>query len=130
MVGRSPCPLHDHSRADLAKLRPDAGLRLPTLAEMARIKAWLLAIRFTVRDYLDTVVLFPGGSAAAGRRRAVGCAAGSQGAFAKPLKGFIQKKSKHGIATPRVDLDLIERRLKRAREDYDQWSRSANLRSR
>jgi hypothetical protein len=33
------------------------GLRLPTLAEMARIKAWLLATRYTVRDYLDTVVL-------------------------------------------------------------------------
>lgn len=35
-----------------------AGLRVPTLAEMARIKAWLLATRYTVRDYLDTVVLF------------------------------------------------------------------------
>ena len=34
-----------------------AGLRVPTLAEMARIKAWLLATRDTVRDYLDTVVL-------------------------------------------------------------------------
>ena len=34
------------------------GLRVPTLAEMARIKAWLLATRDTVRDYLDTVVLF------------------------------------------------------------------------
>lgn len=33
------------------------GLRVPTLAEMARIKAWLLATRFTTRDYLDTVVL-------------------------------------------------------------------------
>ena len=33
------------------------GLRVPTLAEMARIKAWLLATRRTVRDYLDTVVL-------------------------------------------------------------------------
>ena len=33
------------------------GLRVPTLAEMARIKAWLLATRDTVRDYLDTVVL-------------------------------------------------------------------------
>jgi len=33
------------------------GLRVPTLAEMARIKAWLLATRSTVRDYLDTVVL-------------------------------------------------------------------------
>lgn len=27
------------------------------MAEMARIKAWLLATRHTVRDYLDTVVL-------------------------------------------------------------------------
>lgn len=35
-----------------------AGLRVPTLAEMARIKAWLLATRRTVRDYLDTIVLF------------------------------------------------------------------------
>ncbi|MHC4925113.1 MAG: hypothetical protein ACYTG4_13740 [Planctomycetota bacterium] len=35
-----------------------AGLRVPTLAEMARIKAWLLAVRLTTRDYLDTVVLF------------------------------------------------------------------------
>jgi hypothetical protein len=34
-----------------------AGLRVPTLAEVARIKAWLLATRNTVRDYLDTVVL-------------------------------------------------------------------------
>jgi len=35
-----------------------AGLQVPTLAEMARIKSWLLATRFTVRDYLDTVVLY------------------------------------------------------------------------
>ncbi len=34
-----------------------AGLRVPTLPEMARVKAWLLATRHTVRDYLDTVVL-------------------------------------------------------------------------
>jgi hypothetical protein len=33
------------------------GLKVPTLAEMARVKAWLLATRHTVRDYLDTVVL-------------------------------------------------------------------------
>jgi hypothetical protein len=37
-----------------------SGLRVPTLAEMARIKAWLLATRHTVRDYLDTVVLLEG----------------------------------------------------------------------
>ena len=33
------------------------GIRVPTLAEMARIKAWLVVTRNTVRDYLDTVVL-------------------------------------------------------------------------
>lgn len=33
------------------------GLVVPTLAEMARVKAWLLATRNTVRDYLDLVVL-------------------------------------------------------------------------
>lgn len=36
-----------------------------------------------------------------------------------------QKKSKRGIATPRVELETIERRLRRAQEDYEQWSRSA-----
>ena len=34
-----------------------SGLTVPTLPEMARIKAWLLVTRHTVRDYLDTVVL-------------------------------------------------------------------------
>src|SRR6266700_985546 len=34
-----------------------------------------------------------------------------------------QKEAKRGVATPKADLDLIGRRLKRAREDYDQWSR-------
>jgi hypothetical protein len=33
------------------------GLRVPTLAEMARVKGFLLVARHTVRDYLDTVVL-------------------------------------------------------------------------
>ncbi len=34
-----------------------------------------------------------------------------------------QKKSKHGIATPKAELNLIEQRLKRAKEDYEQWRR-------
>jgi phage-related protein len=32
-----------------------------------------------------------------------------------------QKKSKRGIATPKAELDLIDRRFKQAREDYEQW---------
>lgn len=41
-----------------------------------------------------------------------------------------QKKSKRGIATLKTELDLIEQRLKRAREDYEQWSRSEKPKSR
>jgi len=41
-----------------------------------------------------------------------------------------QKKSKRGIATPNAELDLIERRLKRAREDYQQWSKNEKPKSR
>jgi phage-related protein len=41
-----------------------------------------------------------------------------------------QKKSKRGVATPKAELDLIGQRLKRAREDYEQWTKSAKPRSR
>jgi phage-related protein len=41
-----------------------------------------------------------------------------------------QKKSKRGAATPKAELDLIDQRLKRAREDYEQWSKSDKPRSR
>jgi phage-related protein len=34
-----------------------------------------------------------------------------------------QKKSKRGTATPRAELDLIKQRLRRAKEDYEQWSK-------
>ena len=36
-----------------------------------------------------------------------------------------QKKSKRGIATPKTELDMIDRRLKRAKEDYEEWLPSA-----
>jgi phage-related protein len=39
------------------------------------------------------------------------------------LQAF-QKKSKRGVATPKAELDLIGQRLKRAREDYEQWSKN------
>jgi phage-related protein len=35
-----------------------------------------------------------------------------------------QKKSRRGIATPKGEMALIERRLRRAKEDYVQWSKS------
>lgn len=41
-----------------------------------------------------------------------------------------QKKSKHGIATPKTELETIERRLKRAKEDYEEWRRNEKSKSR
>jgi phage-related protein len=41
-----------------------------------------------------------------------------------------QKKSRRGIATPRAELGLIAQRLKRAKEDYELWSRTEKSRSR
>jgi phage-related protein len=41
-----------------------------------------------------------------------------------------QKKSKRGAATPKAELDLIDHRLKRAKEDYEQWSKSEKPKSR
>jgi phage-related protein len=40
-----------------------------------------------------------------------------------------QKKSKRGIVTPKAELHLIAQRLKRAKEDYDQWLRSEKWKS-
>jgi phage-related protein len=41
-----------------------------------------------------------------------------------------QKKSKRGGATPKAELDLIDQRLKRAKEDCEQWSKSEKPTSR
>jgi phage-related protein len=41
-----------------------------------------------------------------------------------------QKKSRRGNSTPKTDLDLIRQRHRQAREDYEEWSRSAQPRSR
>jgi phage-related protein len=41
-----------------------------------------------------------------------------------------QKKSKQGVATPKAELDLVDQRLTRAREDYEKWSKSVKPRSR
>jgi phage-related protein len=41
-----------------------------------------------------------------------------------------QKKAKRGIATPKAELALIDQRLKRAKEDYEQWSKDKKPKSR
>jgi hypothetical protein len=68
------------------------GLRVPTLAEMARIKAWLLATRHTVRDYLDTVVLLERlGEAAALRALGPFDEIYRQAATASPLAEVVER---------------------------------------
>lgn len=41
-----------------------------------------------------------------------------------------QKKSKSGIATPKPEMELIERRLRRAGEDYERWLKETSTTSR
>ena len=41
-----------------------------------------------------------------------------------------QKKSRRGAATPKAELDVIGQRLKRAREDYERWTKGENPTSR
>ncbi len=36
----------------------------------------------------------------------------------------LRKKSKRGIATPKAEIETIQQRLKRAKEDYEQWTRN------
>jgi phage-related protein len=36
-----------------------------------------------------------------------------------------QKKSKRGIATPKSEIEKIEQRLKRAKEEYESWQKGA-----
>jgi phage-related protein len=38
-----------------------------------------------------------------------------------PVLHCFQKKSKSGIATPKPDLDLINTRLKAAKQDFEVW---------
>lgn len=40
-----------------------------------------------------------------------------------------QKKSKRGIETPKAEIEVIDLRLKRAKEEYEQWQKSEKKKS-
>ena len=96
------------------------GLRVPTLAEMARIKAWLLATRHMLRDYLDTVVLLErlgeGNVAAALRpfdeiyRQETG---------ASPLAEVVERLA---AATPKDVAEIDLRRYRGLRAPWNDWA--------
>lgn len=81
------------------------GLRVPTLAEMARVKAWLLVMRHTVRDYLDTVVLLERLGSAVPEAFASFDSLYAQESGASPLVEAVERL---GAADPgdRADVDL------------------------
>ncbi len=96
-----------------------AGLRVPTLAEMARIKAWLLATRHMVRDYLDTVVLFerlgePGVVAALTSFDDIY----RQPTAASPLAEVVERLA---AATPRDVADIDLKRYRGLQPPWNDW---------
>jgi hypothetical protein len=100
------------------------GLRVPTLAEMARVKAWLLATRHTVRDYLDTVVLLERlGAANVNAAFASFDEIYAQESGASPLVEVVERL---GVADPsdRTDVDLAT--YKGLVAPWNDWSHLAD----
>jgi hypothetical protein len=96
-----------------------SGLCVPTLPEMARIKAWLLATRHTVRDYLDTVVLLER-LGEAGVREAMKSfdAFYQQANDSSPLSEVIERLA---AAAPKDIADIDLRRYRGLRAPWNDW---------
>jgi hypothetical protein len=77
---------------------------VPTLPEMARIKAWLLAIRNTVRDYLDLVVLLE----RLGDESAVAALSSLDGLYPQPQASATAEVIERLAAAAPMDLAEIE----------------------
>ena len=100
-----------------------AGLRVPTLPEMARIKAWLLVTRNTVRDYLDTVVLCER-LGEAGVTEAMGSfdAIYQQPTQASPLAEVVERLA---AAAPRDVTEVNLRRYRALQPPWTDWTHLA-----
>lgn len=79
-------------------------LQVPTLPEMARIKAWLLATRSTVRDYLDLVVLLE----RLGDRGAVEALRSLDSLYPQPGSSVVVEVADRLAAAAPVDLAEVE----------------------
>ena len=100
-----------------------SGLRVPTLGEMARIKAWLLATRHTVRDYLDTVVLLErlGESGVSEAMKSLD-EIYRQPNGASPLSEVVERLA---AATPKDIADIDLRRYRGLRPPWNDWHHTA-----
>ncbi len=99
------------------------GLRVPTLAEMARIKAWLLATRLTTRDYLDLVVLLE----RLGEGKSENALASLDELYPQPNQASVLAEvvERLGAARP-VDLTAVDLESYRALEaPWNDWSHVA-----
>jgi len=100
-----------------------SGLRVPTLEEMARIKAWLLAIRHTVRDYLDTVVLLERlGETGVPQAMKSFDELYRQPNDASPLSEVAERLA---AATPKDIADIDLRRYRALRAPWNDWQHTA-----
>jgi hypothetical protein len=107
------------------RLRPletelQAGLRVPTVAEMARIKSWLLITRHTVRDYLDTVVLLErlGEDGVAGALRSFDEIYRQENG-ASPLSELAERLA---AAAPKDSADIDLERYRGLRAPWNDWT--------
>jgi len=97
-----------------------AGLRVPTLAEMARIKAWLLVTRNTVRDYLDTVVLCE----RLGERGVARAMGSFDEIYRQPTRGstLAEVVERLAAATPRDVTEVDLRRYRALQPPWTDWT--------
>jgi hypothetical protein len=97
-----------------------SGLRVPTLAEMSRIKAWLLVTRHTVRDYLDTTVLFERlGEAGVAQACRSFDALYAQAGGASPLAEVAERLA---AASPKDLAEIDLKTYRGLRAPWDDWS--------
>ena len=99
------------------------GLRVPTLAEMARIKAWLLLTRHTVRDYLDTVVLFE----RLGRNGVIGALRSFDDIYRQPgtASPLAELAERLGAATPTDAAQIDLRQYRGLQAPWNDWQHVA-----
>lgn len=99
------------------------GLRVPTLAEMARVKAWLLTTRHTMRDYLDLIVLLE----RLGARGASGAVAALDAMYPQPTGASVLAEVAERLAAaapsdlPQIGLATYEGLV----APWDQWANVA-----
>ena len=112
----------------MARKVPTGTIRIPTLPEMLRVKAWLILRRNATRDYLDTVALAErlGGDQARAVVADLDAYYEDQlGAGARRIATQLAKQLAEPAPYDLSDVDLREyRRLEKRWQDWDNVARA------